>query len=401
MVATAEEATDGERLARLIDSARATVLQATPATWRLLLAAQWAPTPGLRMWCGGEAMPVDLAAELTRGGGELWNMYGPTETTIWSAVGRVAHADDARFLGEPIAATSLSIVDDRLDSVPAGVPGELLIGGAGVARGYLGQPAQTAERFVPSPAGVGARAYRTGDRVRLREDGRIEFLGRVDAQVKIRGFRVELGEIEAVLRRDPDVRDAAVSLVDGHRLAAYLVLKGIRRERLATDLASALRQVLPDYMVPFHYADVPALPLTPNGKLDRRALAQLSVPSPDSVYVAPRTPLEEVLADLWRQVLNVDRVGVHDDFFALGGHSLHVGQIVASLRQTFRVTVPLRSVFESATVERLASALVATETTPGRTEQVAAALRRLQAMSPEERAALRAARQAKTQEQTP
>lgn len=401
VVATAEEATDGERLARLIDSARATVLQATPATWRLLLAAQWAPTPGLRMWCGGEAMPVDLAAELTRGGGELWNMYGPTETTIWSAVGRVAHADDARFLGEPIAATSLSIVDDRLDSVPAGVPGELLIGGVGVARGYLGQPAQTAERFVPSPAGVGARAYRTGDRVRLREDGRIEFLGRVDAQVKIRGFRVELGEIEAVLRRDPDVRDAAVSLVDGDRLAAYLVLKGIRRERLATDLASALRQVLPDYMVPFHYADVPALPLTPNGKLDRRALAQLSVPSPDSVYVAPRTPLEEVLADLWRQVLNVDRVGVHDDFFALGGHSLHVGQIVASLRQTFRVTVPLRSVFESATVERLASALVATETTPGRTEQVAAALRRLQAMSPEERAALRAARQAKTQEQTP
>lgn len=394
VVATAEEATDADRLSALLAAHRATVLQATPATWRMLLTAGWRPAPGLRMWCGGEAMPVDLASALTVGGAELWNLYGPTETTIWSAVGRVSSPDAAKWLGPPIANTTLLVVDDQLQPVPDGVPGELLIGGDGVGRGYHGQPALTAARFVADELASrpGARAYRTGDRVRVDLDGRLEFLGRIDAQVKVRGFRVELGEIEAALRRDPDVRDAAVTVVDGQRLAAFVVLDGARRPTLATDLAASLREQLPEYMVPGFFTDVPALPLTPNGKLDRRALGSWSLPAPESTYLAPRDAVEAVLADLWRQVLGVERVGVRDDFFALGGHSLHVAQIVAWVRQAFRVSLPLRSVFESLTVERFATVLTGLESQVGRTQQVAAALQRLQAMTPEERARLRAAR---------
>jgi amino acid adenylation domain-containing protein/non-ribosomal peptide synthase protein (TIGR01720 family) len=405
VVASAEEAADGERLSALLRSSGATLLQATPATWRMLLASGWAPRPSLRMWCGGEAMPVDLAERLSATGAELWNVYGPTETTIWSALAPIATAGDARSIGIPVDNTTLCVVDEHLDLVPRGVPGELLIGGAGVARGYRNQPGLTAERFVPDPfaARPGARAYRTGDRVRIDAAGRIEFLGRTDAQVKIRGFRVELGEIEATLRRDRDVRDAAVTVLEGQRLAAYLVLATPeRRPHLIPELAAALRERLPDYMIPGLFVDVDALPLTPNGKLDRQALARRAVvAAPESEYVAPRNPLEQVLTDLWTQVLTVDRVGVHDDFFALGGHSLHVAQIVASLRQTFRVAVPLRSVFEATTVERLALMLTSLESTPGRMQHIASALRQLQAMSPEERARLREARRARVGDAAP
>jgi hypothetical protein len=220
--------------------------------------------------------------------------------------------------------------------------------------------------------------------------------------VKIRGFRVELGEIEALLRRDHDVRDAAVAVLDGQRLAAYLVLATpVRRPHLIPDLAAALRERLPDFMIPGIFVDLDALPLTPNGKLDRKALARRAVvAAPDSEYLAPRNPLEQVLAGLWQHVLTVDRVGVHDDFFALGGHSLHVAQIVASLRQTFRVAVPLRSVFDASTVERLARVLTTLEAAPGRMQQVAAALQQVQALSPEERARLREQRRARTGEAT-
>ncbi|MBM3779323.1 MAG: amino acid adenylation domain-containing protein, partial [Acidimicrobiia bacterium] len=401
VIASAEEAADGERLSGLLEASGATLLQATPATWRMLLASGWTPRPSLRMWCGGEAMPVDLADALRATGGELWNVYGPTETTIWSALAPVASAGDARSIGVPVDGTALHVVDEHLDAVPRGVPGELLIGGAGVARGYRNQPALTAERFVADPfAGrAGARAYRTGDRVRIDEEGRIEFLGRTDAQVKIRGFRVELGEIEALLRRDRDVRDAAVAVLDGQRLAAYLVLATpARRPGLIAGITASLRERLPDYMVPGIFTDLDALPLTPNGKLDRRALARLAVVSaPESEYIEPRTPIERVLADLWQQVLIVDRVGVRDEFFALGGHSLHVARIVASLRRTFRVALPLRSVFEATTIERLAEVLTSLEPAPGRMLQIASALLRLQAMTPEERERLRDARRARAE----
>jgi acyl carrier protein len=237
--------------------------------------------------------------------------------------------------------------------------------------------------------------YRTGDLVRWRPDGQLAYVGRIDSQIKIRGFRVELGEIEAALRRDRDVRDAAVTIIDGQRLAAYLVLASPqRRPDLVAELIASLRKRLPDYMIPGIYVDLDALPLTPNGKVDRKALPRhLASAAHDSEFLAPRNALEDVLAGIWQQILGVDRVGVRDDFFALGGHSLHAAQIVAWLRQTFRVMVPLRSVFEATTVERLAAILVTLEPEPGRMQQIANALLKMRAMSPEEKARRREARQ--------
>jgi amino acid adenylation domain-containing protein/non-ribosomal peptide synthase protein (TIGR01720 family) len=410
VIASAEDAADGERLAALLCGKGATVMQATPATWRLLLTTGWKPSPSLRMWCGGEAMPPDLAEALLTDGGELWNVYGPTETTIWSAIGPVRSSNDARSVGRPIGNTTLYVVDEWLNPMPIGLPGELLIGGDGLARGYRDQPALTAEKFVPDPFSSvpGARAYRTGDSVRVREDGSIEFLGRIDSQVKIRGFRVELGEIEAALRRDRDVREAVVAVRDDRqgqqRLVAYLVLETPeRRPNLASELSSALRVRLPEYMVPGIYVDLAALPLTPNAKIDRKALPApdlVAEAGRDSEFVAPRDALEEVLADLWRQTLVIDRVGVRDNFFALGGHSLHAAQIVASLRQAFQVKIPLRSLFEATSVEQLAVVLRKLDDQPDRLQRTAAALLKIKAMSPEERARRLEQRQARDQRRT-
>lgn len=227
-IVAADVAADGQRLAQAVSSSRATVMQATPATWHLLLEAGWTPRPDLRILCGGEALPADLARRLTAHGAELWNMYGPTETTIWSAVAFV-DADAPIALGDPIANTELHVLDMRGRLVPPGVPGELCIGGAGLARGYLGRPELTAEKFIahPFPIGLGDRLYRTGDLVRRRNDGGIEFLGRIDNQVKLRGFRIELGEIEAVLAEDPAVRQAVAMVREdspgNQRLVAYIV----------------------------------------------------------------------------------------------------------------------------------------------------------------------------------
>ncbi len=395
VIASAEDVIDGERLAALLSAQNATVMQATPATWRLLLTTGWKPPASLRIWCGGEAMPGDLADELVAGGSELWNVYGPTETTIWSAIGAIHRAADARSVGRPIGNTTLYVVDEQWNPTPVGLPGELLIGGDGLARGYRDQPELTAEKFIPDPFSSvpGARLYRTGDSVRVREDGTIEFLGRIDSQVKIRGFRVELGEIETALRRDHDVREAVVAVREDrpgqHRLVAYLVLATpARRPNLAAELSASLRERLPEYMVPGIYVDLGALPLTPNGKVDRKALPALDLVADggrDSEFIAPRDALEEVLTDLWRQTLAVDRVGVRDHFFALGGHSLHAAQIVAWLRQAFQIKVPLRSLFEATSVEQLADVLRRLDQESGRLQRTATALLKIKAMSPEER----------------
>jgi len=394
VVASAEDAADGDRLATLLREEEATVMQATPATWRLLLTTGWTPGPSLRMWCGGEALPVDLAQRLTAHGHVLWNVYGPTETTIWSTVQRVETEADARSIGRPISNTTVYLVDGNFQPVPIGVPGELLIGGDGVAQGYAGQPTLTAEKFVPDPfsAQPGAVLYRTGDQARYRDSGQIEFLGRLDTQAKIRGFRIELGEIETALRRDPDVREAAVRVREDQpgqqRLVAYLVLaNGARRAGFIEQIRALLRERLPDYMVPAAYVDLDALPLTPNGKTDYRAL-----PAPDAsahahdAYVAPRNALEEVLVGLWKDTLGVDRVGVTDNFFTLGGHSLVAAQILAWLRQAFKVNITLRSLFAATTVERLADVLTGLEPQPERLRKTAEALLKIKAMSPEERA---------------
>ncbi len=371
-----ETAADGLRLMERIAGSGATVMQATPATWRVLLEAGWEGSPGLKVLCGGEALPPDLARELLARTQELWNVYGPTETTVWSAVHPVsaADADGSRPmpLGGAIANTEIYLLDrfERgLEPVPSGGPGELYIGGEGLARGYLGRPDLTAERFVPDPFAdrPGARLYRTGDLVRRSsrvkaQDGTLEFLGRVDHQVKIRGFRIELGEIEAVLSAQPAVRECAVVVREdvpgSKRLVAYLALHDGDPEALR----SALRDKLPEYMVPQLFAVLPSLPLTPNGKIDRRAL--LAMAAPEGVRgaetVAPRNPVEEILAAVWAEVLTLDCVGIHDNFFSLGGDSILVIQAATRSRK-LGVRFTPRQLFQNQTVAGLSGVADAAE----------------------------------------
>jgi acyl carrier protein len=258
-------------------------------------------------------------------------------------------------IGRPLGNVRLYVCDALGSPQPAGVPGELLIGGAGVARGYLGRAGLTAGRFVPDPfsAEGGARLYRTGDRARWRADGTLEFLGRVDAQVKVRGFRIEPGEIEAALRGHENVTDCVVvARGDGQgsqQLVAY-VAGGVE----ADELREHLRQSLPEYMVPAAFVVLEALPLTPNGKLDRKALPAPEYASAQKPYVAPRTAAEEALAEIWAEVLRLERVGVHDSFFDLGGHSLLIMRLLATIQATFDLELSIRTVFSMPTLEALA-----------------------------------------------
>ncbi|MFG1951744.1 amino acid adenylation domain-containing protein [Micromonospora sp. NPDC048830] len=349
-------AADGPRLAAHLAAAGATVVQATPATWRLLLAAGWRPGPDLAVWCGGEAFPPDLAGALAATGAPVWNLYGPTETTVWSTVHRVTGDENPVPLGGPVANTELLVVDGAGRRAPIGVPGELWIGGAGVASGYWRRDELTAQRFVAHPETPGARVYRTGDVARWRADGSLEYLGRADFQVKVRGHRIELGEIESVLRAHPQVRDAVVVVREDtpgdQRLVAYHV-----GDADPDELRAACRDRLPEYMVPATLVQLPALPLTGNGKVDRRAL-----PAPDparraGAYEAPRGAAEERLAAIFADVLGLDRVGRDDDFFALGGHSLLATGLVGRIAAELGGEVPVRAVFAQPTVARLAAVL--------------------------------------------
>jgi amino acid adenylation domain-containing protein len=320
---------------------------------------------------GGErAQPERVGAWQARFGRRvrLINSYGPTESTIVATYFEVPADDAGRWatadvpIGRPIPNASVYVLGPNLEPVPAGVPGELYVGGAGVARGYLNQPALTAERFVPDPFGgtPGARLYRTGDLVRYRANGEIEFLGRVDDQIKIRGFRVEVGEVEAALLRDDAVEHAAVLLREDQpgdrRLVAYAVLR--QTSVTAHELRTRLRSVLPDYMVPDAFVLVDAMPLTPNGKVDHAAL-----PAPDQerqaaeAYVAPRTQVEQRIAAIWADVLRVERVGLDDNFFDLGGHSLLVIQLHARLREAFGDELSVIDLFKVPTVRLLADRL--------------------------------------------
>jgi acyl-coenzyme A synthetase/AMP-(fatty) acid ligase/acyl carrier protein len=331
-------------------------MQATPATWRMLVSAEWEGAPGMRALCGGEALPADLASAVRSRVGALWNVYGPTETTIWS-MSQPVRGDSAGGqvpIGRPVANTRVYVLDGAGEPVPMGVSGELYIGGAGVVRGYLERPEQTAERFVADPFGgePGARLYRTGDLARWRADGAIEYLGRLDFQVKIRGFRIELGEIEARLAEHPGVRDVVVMAragTDEQRLVAYVV-----GSVDAEGLRAHLRRSLPEYMVPSAFVVLDALPLTPNGKLDRKSLPAPGNPADTERYVAPRTPVEELLAEIWAEVLRLERVGVHDNFFDLGGHSLLIMRLLAKVQATFDLELSIRTVFSMPTLEAMA-----------------------------------------------
>lgn len=352
-VATRDEAQAPDSLAAVLLRTGATVLQATPATWRMLLDDGWSGDPRLRAWCGGERLEPELAARLLPRVRELWNLYGPTETTIWSTVGRVADAARAAELGAPIAATAVAVVDESGGPAPRGFPGELWIAGAGLAIGYHGDPQRTAERFVALP-GLG-RAYRTGDRARIGADGRIECLGRLDGQIKLRGFRIETGEIAAALRALPGVRDAAVELrtvAADSQLVAF-----VAADAPPSGWEAALRATLPEYMVPARLQTVAALPRLPNGKLDR---ARLQIDRDDDAtaaerpFVAPRDAAERLVAEAMAELLGLPRFSAEDDFFACGGHSLLAARLAASLNRRSGAALTMRSVFEAPTPAAMA-----------------------------------------------
>jgi amino acid adenylation domain-containing protein len=364
IVGSREVAVDGTQLLERLTNSGVTILQATPATWRLLLEADWEGDKDLKVLCGGEALPRDLANQLLVRGEAVWNLYGPTETTIYSTAHRLRGSGEPILIGRPIANTQTYILDSGLQPVPVGVTGELYIGGVGVARGYLNQPELTATNFIPDSFSLepGARLYRTGDLARYRPKGNMEFLGRRDHQVKVRGFRIELGEIEAVLTSHPDVRTAVVVAkgeAESRRLLAFVIPQR-RPGPGAIELRQYLRDRLPDYMLPSAFVELETLPLTPSGKVDRRAL-----PEPEAGarlgrrdVTPPRTPVEELVANIWAEVLKRPQVGIEENFFELGGHSLLAMQVMSRIRKAFEVNLPLRLLFESPTVAGLTTALL-------------------------------------------
>ncbi|EKE99927.1 MULTISPECIES: non-ribosomal peptide synthetase [unclassified Tolypothrix] len=355
-----EETSDGIQLAKRLTSSGATVMQATPATWRMLMAAGWSGNQQLKILCGGEALDATLAQQLQQRGKELWNLYGPTETTIWSAVYQV---ENTIAVGHPIANTQFYILDAYNQPVPIGVAGELHIGGAGLARGYLHQPELTAQKFISNPFNPdsASRLYKTGDLVRYRSDRTIEFLGRIDNQVKLRGFRIELGEIESLLNQHPFVQASVVIVREDEpgdkSLVAYVVLKPEQTLTLA-NLRGFLAEKVPNYMLPSAFVTLEKLPLTPNGKIDRRAL-----PAPDTtrnlarIFLAPRNFIEEVIAETWQQVLGIKQVSINDNFFELGGHSLLATQVISRLRKILAIDLSLRYLFASPTIAELAKTI--------------------------------------------
>ena len=311
---------------------------------------------------GGESPSRQLLEKTfaTFPGLDVWNLYGPTEATINATVAKL-QPDGPIIIGRPIGNTQVYILDPHLNPVPRGVVGEIHIAGDGLARGYWNRPELTKDKFIRNPFSdtPAARIYKTGDLARYLPDGNIEFLGRIDHQVKIRGFRIELGEIEAVLTQNPAVREAVIlareDIPGDKRLVGYVVPNG-ESAPTASDLRSFLQQKLPEYMVPSAFVILGALPLTPNGKLDRKALPapDQTRPELEETFVAPRTPVEETLASIWAGVLKLDKVGIHDNFFDLGGHSLLGTQLISRIRDAFKLDLPLRNLFEAPTIDGLA-----------------------------------------------
>jgi amino acid adenylation domain-containing protein/non-ribosomal peptide synthase protein (TIGR01720 family) len=362
VIASAEQVVDPKMLADLLSRSHANVMQATPATWRSL-AENWTGDRGLRVLCGGEALSAELAHELRSKSESLLNGYGPTETTIYSLAHEVRASEKSIPIGRPLANTRVYVLNANMQPAPVGVPGELLIGGTGLARGYTNQPELTAEKFVADPFSDarGERLYKTGDLVRWTENGTIEFLGRMDQQVKVRGFRVELGEIEAVLEQHDSVKQTVVVLreykTDDKRLVAYVVTgSNGKNANVDVSLRAFAKAKLPEYMVPSAFVQLEALPRTANGKIERRQLPSVGLsdrefdPEPGS----PRTAVEEMLVEAWREVLGVRRVGVHDNFFESGGHSLLATRLVSRIRKLWGVEIPVKTVFKCQTVADLA-----------------------------------------------
>jgi amino acid adenylation domain-containing protein len=370
-IVSREVSTDGHLLLEKLAGSGTTVMQATPATWRMLLEAGWTGDPRLKILIGGEAVSQKLANQLLQRSASVWNVYGPTETTIWSTVSKVEAGQSAVSIGRPIGNTEIFILDKMLQPVPIGVAGELYIGGDGLARGYLKRPELSAEKFIAHPLNPGAKArlYRTGDLVRYLPNGDIEFLGRIDHQVKIRGFRIELGEIEAVLRQHSGINETVVLVREDtpgdKRVVAYFVPTRDAAPTTA-ELRSFLKEKLPEYMLPSVFVTLKNMPLTPNGKVDRRAL-----PAPDRAelastgkFAAPKDAIESRLVRIWEAVLGVQPIGVTDNFFEIGGHSLVAVKLMHRIEQAFGRKLPIATLLQAPTIELLASILRQKESSP-------------------------------------
>ncbi|MFK5970600.1 MAG: amino acid adenylation domain-containing protein [Candidatus Marithrix sp.] len=462
VLVNSEGASDGLKLLDKLDDI--TIMQATPATWRLLINNDWKDSPKLKILCGGEALSGELATQILEKSQTLWNVYGPTETTIWSTIIQLTKVgSNINSIGKPIANTKIYILDKYLHPVPIGVSGELHIGGAGLARGYLNRPELTAEKFIKNPFSEDptSRIYKTGDLARYLPDGNIEYLGRIDNQVKIRGFRIELGEIESVLGQHHNILEVAViakTEPSGNKcLKAYIIsnlsleripyqsdclvaiennifnlttkdisyngvsivgkcfskketlrfklpdrtdwvtgqaiwckdkqtgiqlqlnateqstfkkicdeldkeqgLSAALQRTLAGDIRQYLQKKLPSYMIPSAFIILDTMPLTPNGKVDRQVLSKLSedeYQQSTKTFTPPRTQEEELLANIWMEVLGVKQVGIHDDFFELGGHSLLATQVMSRIRDTFNIELPLRELFITTTIAELSKRL--------------------------------------------
>ncbi len=362
VLASTGESGDSTQLLARLKSSQATIMQATPSLWKLVLESGWKDNNEFKVLCGGEALSRRLADQLSDQSHSVWNLYGPTESTIWSTMAKIEATEKPISIGRAISNTRIYILDARLQPVPIGIPGDLYIGGDGLARGYLNRPELTVERFVADPFNDNhnSHLYRTGDRAKYLADGTIEFLGRYDHQVKIRGHRIELGEIETILNRQPTVEASVIVARDRgssgeNELVGYVVCAQETSLSLS-ELRRFLQENLPDYMVPSLFVLLDALPLTLNGKIDRNALppSDGERPNLDQGFVEPRTEIEELIAQIWREILKLDQIGVHDNFFELGGHSLLATRVVARLRRSFNVDIALRKLFELPTVAGLA-----------------------------------------------
>ncbi|TWT93637.1 non-ribosomal peptide synthetase [Neorhodopirellula pilleata] len=365
VLATNEQAMDARALSDLLTRSNATVLQATPATWRILLESGFTK-PTLKALCGGEQMTRELAQQLLPCCRELWNMYGPTETTIWSLVQRVQPGSGYVPIGSAIANTQVYLLDDRLQPVPTGVAGRLYLGGDGLARGYLNRDDLTAEKFVPHPfADNDSRIYDTGDKACWRPDGSIEFLGRADNQVKVRGFRIELGEIEQNLKQHPAIDQSVVVLRDDLRgtnaadksIVAYVVCN--LPDLPVTELRNFLRETLPEYMIPNAFVMLDEIPLTPNLKVDRNALPMPNIGS-DQVTPnddTPRDSVERQIASIWKKTLGVNTLGLDDDFFNVGGHSLLAARMIRDVEKLYGHRLPLATLLQAPSVRQFADVI--------------------------------------------
>ncbi|MEQ1976859.1 thioester reductase domain-containing protein [Xenorhabdus sp. SGI240] len=361
-IASIDTQRDAMALSDTLSKPQFTFAQATPVTWSMALNAGWMPRPEMSMLCGGEALSQDLADQLTATGSTLWNVYGPTETTIWSTAFRMKKGDKVQ-LGGPVPGTSITIVDKYLRTVPKGTVGEILIGGLGVTAGYRNNPTETAKRYVPDITQKGKRAYLTGDMARMLEDGTLIYMGRQDDQVKVRGYRIELGEIEIALRKQHGVQDAIIRVAgrgDFARIQAFVLFNPnlVISQDWVRETQRSLREVLHEAWIPAEYYRIPYIPLTSSGKRDKKRLEDVAERlNASHDRVQPQTETEKRVYEIWRGLLGADVFGITDDFFQIGGHSILVARMVEQIEKAFSLRVPISGIYVEPTVARIATIL--------------------------------------------